>query len=172
MTTLKELTRDLHKKSETTALAASLLKNTISNHLYCDWVYTQYLIFGTIEDRIKFDTPGTTRRQLVLDDWQDMKYSLPRDMKSIEQYVTYLRSCDRNKLMAHVYVNYMGLLCGGQTIKKLIGHRFPTRTYTFVNVEESIFEIQSKTDISLSDEANLAYQMVIDYYIQLYEFQK
>ena len=169
MTTLKQLTWNLHKKAETTALAKSLAKNSISNQLYCDLVYTQYLVFGTIEDRISFDTAGTARMQLALDDWQDMKYSLPYHLKSIEHYVSYLRSCDNSKLMAHVYVNYMAPLNGGQIIRQVIGNRFPTRIYQFANAEQSIAEIRAKTAISMADEANLAFQMIIDYYNELYE---
>ena len=169
MRTLKEIVWEYHKKTETHRLVKNIIDNTISDKLYCDFVYTQYLIFGTIEDRIHFHT-GTARRQCALDDWQDMQYSLPRDLKTIERYTQVLRTCDLHDLMAHVYVNYIGLLSGSRTVKAAIEHRFPTRLYNFVGASDSIAEILEKTDTGMAADAVIqSYQMIENLYTDLYE---
>lgn len=169
MRTLKEIVWEAHKKTETPRLIKNIIDNTISDKLYCDFVYTQYLIFGTIEDRIQFYTTGTARKQRALDDWQDMRYSLPRDLKTTENYTQVLRTCDHRHLMAHVYVNYIGLLSGSQTVKAAIEHRFPTRLYNFVGISDSISEILEKTDTGMADTAIQSYQMIRNLYTELYK---
>lgn len=169
MRTLKEIVWEAHKKTETPRLIKNIIDNTISDKLYCDFVYTQYLIFGTIEDRIQFHTAGTARKQRALDDWQDLRYSLPRDLKTTEAYTQVLRTCDLHNLMAHVYVNYMGLLSGSPTVKRVVEKRFPTRLYDFVSAQDSISEILEKTDTGMADTAIQSYQMIRNLYTELYE---
>ena len=146
-------------------LVKSILSNTICNRLYCDFVYLQYLIFATIEDRIQLHSK-TARKQIALDDWQDMQYSLPPDLSSIENYTSLLRNCDLSILKTHVYINYIGLMIGSPKVTQAIEHRFPTRLYTFDNAQDSIDEIVEKT-APLSDISGNAFGMIWNLYEDL-----
>lgn len=172
MTSLKELTWDSHKKAETTQLSKELAKNTISPQLYCDLVYTQYQIFSAIENRVNFSTSCLPRAQHALDDWTNIKLSLPKDLPAIDAYLNRIRTCDDRQIWGHIYVNYMGLLFGGQIIKKQIGGRFPTSLFDFDDAQSCIAEIRQNTGVDLADEANLSFNMIVDYYNELYNNYK
>jgi heme oxygenase len=169
MATLKELTWEAHKTAEQTQIMKLLLKNTISKSLYCDLVYTKYLIYSEIEREIKFKTPCLYRAQAALNDWQDMKHSLPKCGGHLDAYLSYLRTLHPHKLHSHVYVHYLAPLYGGQLIKKVIQHRFPTTLYDFDDAASAIAEVRQPLTVDMAPEANLAFEMTTKYYEQLYE---
>lgn len=172
MTTLKDLTWENHKLAEQTTVMQLLLKNQISNSLYCDLVYTKYQIYKTLEDKIEFLTPCLYRATAALNDWQEMKYSLPNQIPSLDDYVEGLRKLPVQDLWAHVYVHYLAPLYGGQIIRKVIEHRFPTRIYQFHDPRAAIGEVRSHLDVSMADQANQAFLATMKYYTDLYEMHK
>lgn len=172
MTTLKELTWENHKLAEQTTVMQLLLNNTISNSLYCDLVYTKYVIYKTIEDRVQFNTRCLPRAQLALNDWQNMRYSLPNDFDSLGEYLARLRTIPIKDLDAHVYVHYLAPLYGGQIIKRVIAGRFPTQLYEFDNPQAAIAEVRSRSTLELAQEANWAFEKTTQYYTDLYEMHK
>ena len=169
MATLKELTWDAHKKAEQTQIMKLLLKNTISNSLYCDLVYTKYLIYSEIERKITFHTACLKRAPAALMDWQTMRYSLPKCGSHLEAYLSYLRTLTSHQLHSHVYVHYLAPLYGGQLIKKVIQHRFPTTLYDFADAASAIAEVRQPLTVDMAPEANRAFEMTTKYYEQLYE---
>lgn len=146
-----------------------LLNNTISDSLYCDLVYTKYLIYSEIERMHVFQTPCLKRAHLALDDWQTMRYSLPKCMPVLDAYLSHLRTLSTYKLYSHVYVHYLAPLYGGQLIKKVIQHRFPTRMYDFDDPSAAIAEVRRPLTVDMAPEANLAFEATTQYYTQLYE---
>lgn len=172
MSSLKELTWEAHKKAEQTHVMRLLLANEISKDLYCDLVYTKYLIYATIESKIKFLTPCLPRAQLALNDWQDIGCSLPKCLASLEAYLAHMRSLQPPQLWSHAYVHYLAPLYGGQLIKKKIENRFPVSMYQFDDPASAIQEIRSCLDIGMAAEANLAFEMTTQYYDDLYKAHK
>ena len=168
MTTLKDLTWDNHKRAETTPLMKAVLKNQISDALYSDMVYTSYQIFATIEDRYQFATAELSRKQRALDDWQSIQTSLPRDLPAITAYLERLRKINKRQLWAHIYIHYLATLYGGQVIKRIAGTRFPTTRYDYDQPDVCIAEIRANLDLDLADEANIAFEMTIAIYDELY----
>ena len=167
--TLKDLTWDNHKKAETTALMKSLLKNQISETLYSQYLYVQYEIYANIESRIKFETQGLNRAQLSLDDWQNTSQRIPSNLPALDKYTERLRTVDPHQLWAHVYLHYLAPLYGGQIIKRVIGQRFPTSRLDFDNPEACKMEIRPRLTVDLADEANQAFESIIEIYDQLYQ---
>lgn len=167
MTTLKELTWDAHKRAEQTAIMRSLLHDQIETCAYCDLLYTKYQIFGMVEGRIKFDTPCLKRAQAALDDWQELRCSLPPYMPQFENYLSSLMHLNEQDLWAHVYVHYLAPLYGGQIIRKKIGHRLPTRMLEFDNAQAAIQEVRSKLTEQMAAEANRAFEATTSYYEHL-----
>lgn len=172
MTTLKDLTWENHKQAEQTSVMQLLLNNQISNTLYCDLVYTKYMIYSNIESRIDFVTPCLQRAQAALNDWQHMKYSIPNNFSSLDQYLARLRGVPQDQLWAHVYVHYLAPLYGGQIIKRVIAHRFPISMYEFDDPQSAIQEVRLHTDVHLAQEANLAFESTTQYYTDLYDLHK
>lgn len=167
--TLKSLTWDLHKQAEQTPLMKSLLDNTISQELYCDLVYTKYQIYERIEDKIQFKTPGVARAQAALNDWQTLGGHMPPLLKNLTQMLDHLNTLHVNSLWAHVYVHYLAPLYGGQIIRRIINHRFPTSMYEFPDALAAKQEIRSHLTIDMAPEANRSFQMTIAYYDELWK---
>ena len=167
--TLKSLTWDLHKKAETTPLMKLLLKNEISDCLYCDLVYTKYLIYGAIENVIQFRTADLARKNAAFADWQTMGCSLPKCLPALETMLAHLRTLSEQQLWAHVYVHYLANVYGGQIIARVIGDRFPTSMYHFADPDVAKQEIRSHLTVDMAPEANRSFEMTINYYNQLYE---
>jgi heme oxygenase len=169
MRTLKELTWDAHKRAEKTNIMRELLTDTISASLYCDLVYTKYLIYATIERRIKFENVSVNRAYAAFNDWQAMRHSLPKCSTCVDAYVDHLEAISETQLWAHVYVHYLAPLYGGQIIKKKIEHRLPVSLYEFEDPVGAIAEIRSHLTPDLAAEANMAFESTITYYNNLWE---
>lgn len=169
MSSLKELTWEAHKKAEATDIMTLLLSNEISEGLYCDLVYTKYLIYGTIENVIKFRTPCLPRAQAALDDWQTMRCSLPRCISSLEAYLAHLRTLSTHQMWSHAYVHYLAPLYGGQIIKRKIEGRFPVSMYQFDDPASAIQEVRSHLTVDMAAEANRAFEMTTRYYQDLHK---
>jgi heme oxygenase len=166
--TLKSLTWELHKQAEQTPLMMSLLNNTISQSCYCDLIFTKYQIYSRIEQRIRFKTPGLDRAQLALNDMQNMGCHMPPLLSELTLMLDHLGTLSESDLWAHVYVQYLAPLYGGQIIKKTIQHRFSTLMYDFSHPHESKQEIRSHLTVDMAAEANRSFSMTIAYYNQLW----
>ena len=168
-TTLKELTWDLHTKAEKTLLMKSLLKNEMPTGLYCQLVYTKFELYSIIEGKVQFRTPGLPRAQAALNDLNDIGCSMPRCLPKFTSYMDYLRTLYPHQLWPHVYVHYLAPLYGGQIIKRVIGHRLPTRISDFDDPESAKIEIRHHLTVDMAPEANKSFEMTIAYYDELYE---
>lgn len=168
MMTLKDLTWNMHKLAESADLMKAVLDNSVSAKLYCDLVYTKYLIYSEIEQKVQFSCRELKRAQPALDDWQDMKQCFPPNLPALDELLTHIRNLDNELVWAHVYVHYLAPLYGGQIIKKIIENRFPTRVYQFNNPQECIDEVRKMCKLEFADEANLSFKLTREYYDQLY----
>jgi heme oxygenase len=72
---------------------------------------------------------------------------------------------DKDKIMAHVYVRHMGDLFGGQMLAKLLPGS--NNMFKFDNIPTLVKGIREKIDVSMADEANVAFDhninMIKDY---------
>lgn len=168
MSSLKELTWDAHKRAERTDIMRLLITNKISDCLYCDLVYTKYLIYSSIEGVLQFRTPCLKRAQAALNDWQQMGCSLPRCFTSLDSYLAYMRTLSSHQLWSHAYVHYLAPLYGGQIIRKQIQDRFPTSMYQFDDPEAAIAEVRQCLTVDMAPEANRAFDMTTAYLTDLY----
>lgn len=166
--TLKSLTWDLHKQAEQTPIMKSLLDNTISDAMYCDLIYTKYQIYAKIESMIQFKTPGLARAQAALNDVQAMGCHMPPILSRLTFMLDHLGTLHEHTLWAHVYVQYLAPLYGGQLIRKIVKDRFPTTMYEFPDPEGSKQEIRGHLTVDMASEANKSFEMTIAYYNQLW----
>ena len=106
------------------------------------------------------------RSILAQQDWTELCADLATTVFKIRPstltYLQYLDSIqdDPKKLLAHVYVRHMGDLFGGQQLAKLTpgnGH-----LYKFEDIPSLVRAVRSKLDISLADEAIIAFKHNIE----------
>jgi heme oxygenase len=165
---LKTLTWCNHKKAENTQLMQLLLNNTISPELYTDLLHVKHSVFAAIEQRVSFQEPELNRASLAFQDWTELSRVLPPQLNSLTSYLNHLSTRNSKDIWAHVYVQYLAPLYGGQLIRKIIGDHFPTRHLTFSQPRVCIAEVRSHESLDLAPEANIAFESTMKIYEELY----
>lgn len=129
MSTIKELTWEHHKNAERQEFAKILISGKIHPDMYATYLWNQHKKYDLLEALAAphgiFAEIGDIRRKRLIEEdiaelWKH-EYS-PTIVPSTTEYINHMREImhDRDKLIAHVYVLYMGDLSGGQMIKKRI----------------------------------------------------
>ena len=170
MSTLKELTAEKHREAETQPFIKSIFMGEVDVKKYTSYLFQLRLLYLTLEvygDALKIfsDMEDLKRTKYIEMDMAVLASNLdtyPLINDSTWKYIDYLKTIkyDKEKLMAHIYVRHMGDLFGGQQLAKLLPG--PNNMYKFDNIPELITKIRSKIDVSMANEANLAFQYNID----------
>lgn len=178
MSSLKELTWEIHQQAERTDFTRKLLKG-LSEEEYYRYIYNQYLIYSVLETYVYNRVPQIKdifndlhRASLIYEDLKELevKYGVPHAtqdmiMPVVQEYEKHLNSLDSDGLLAHVYVRHFGDMYGGQMIKK----RNPGsgKMYDFKNVEELKTKVRAMLHNGMADEANKCFEFAIKLFNQL-----
>jgi heme oxygenase len=171
LSTLKELTADVHAEAESQPFIKSIFAGNVNKEKYADYVYQLFHVYGLMEilasKHAIFDgIEDLKRAKLAQQDWaelcEDLATTVFKIRPSTLTYLQYLDSIqdDSKKLLAHVYVRHMGDMFGGQQLAKLTpgsGHM-----YKFEDIPTLIKTVRSKLDVSLADEAIIAFKHNIE----------
>lgn len=171
MSTLKELTSEKHAEAEQQPFIKSIFAGNVDKDKYTDYVFQLLVLYGALESFA--DEHGIfggildiKRTKLIEQDWFELKGNTEVGgivrMSTIE-YVNYLHSIkhDKNKILAHVYVRHLGDMFGGQMLAKLLPGS--NNMFKFNDIPKLIAGIKSQLDLSMADEANIAF----DYNIKM-----
>jgi heme oxygenase len=178
MTVLKNLTWDNHKRAEKTEFMKRLAKRQLSPREYYDFLSNQRVMYQALEDAGErsnlFDGISTVKRTKAIEsDLEHLErihaFRSGALLNAASDYVRHIEeiSSDSNKLLAHFYVRYMGDLYGGQILKKLVPG--PGAYYDFDDVGSLKEKLGSKLDVSMADEANRCFDMMISFLEELDE---
>lgn len=129
MSNLKDLTWEHHKNAERQEFAKILISGKIHPDFYATYLWNQHKKYDLLEAIAApmglFGTVGDIRRKMRIEAdfielWKHDKP--PVIVPSTEEYIMHIKEImtDRNALIAHMYVLYMGDLSGGQMIKKKV----------------------------------------------------
>jgi heme oxygenase len=117
--TLREATAELHSKAEKMEFNQRMFRGELSNDEYLNYLIQQSYIFEEIENR---DLPhdGLKRLSAIQEDINELGgYKFPI-LKSTSDYFIYLGDCNQEQLNAHIYLNYLALMFGGQMMKSKV----------------------------------------------------
>jgi hypothetical protein len=82
------------------------------------------------------------------------------DIQSAREYGIYLEQLKKNNLYAHVYLNYLALMFGGQMMKSKVPGS--GRMYEFDgNVNEIIGSVRAVQKDEWADEVNIGFKFII-----------
>ena len=171
MSTLKELTAEVHAEAESQPFIKSIFAGNVDKEKYTDYVYQLFHVYGLMEILSSkhgiFDgIENLKRANAAQRDWTELCEGIPTTIFNIKEstlnYMQYLDSIkdDPEKLLAHVYVRHMGDMFGGQQLAKLTpgnGHM-----YKFEDIPSLVKAVRSKLDVSLADEAIIAFKHNIE----------
>ena len=173
MSRIKELTWEHHKNAERQEFAKLLMSGKIHPDLYATYLWNQHKKYDILEammiaNGILAEIGTDIRRKLLIEQdiaelWKHDKE--PKLVASTINYIQHMRDImqDRDALVAHVYVLFMGDMSGGQMIKSKIPGE--GRMYDF---EGDIPAIKDKIREMTTDEMAEEAQWVFDSATQLF----
>lgn len=175
---LKESISEKHKFIESQPFSRAMLSGNMKEETYLKYLFQMVEVFSAIEKRLELPSKLKRRDKVVLDIRELLMGSSEKDyvfveietfspkpekLQSTKKYVEHILSCEEKNLMAHVYINYMALIFGGQVIKKSVPGS--GKMYEFEESSKSIEYIRSQQTDEWADEANLA----LDYRISIHD---
>jgi heme oxygenase len=165
---LRDVIKPQHDSAEKHPLTVAMLSGRLTPSAYADLLYNQLRIYTEIEKAassagLLTDLPGLCRADSMQEDLDrllvEYKLDQPCIFESTVECVEYLKQVDNSFLMAHVYVNHMADMYGGQIIKKhLYGE---CKRYDFPNRTDLINAVRSKLSDNLAEEAKVAFDFTL-----------
>jgi heme oxygenase len=177
MSTIKELTWEHHKNAERQEFAKLLISGNIHPDMYATYLWNQHKKYDILEAMLDvnnlFVEVGDIRRKLLIEAdiaelWKHKEE--PQLVPSTHEYIEHMRTImtDPEKLIAHMYVLYMGDLSGGQMIKKKIPGA--GRMYDFnADVKEVKEKIRAIVTDEMAEEAKWVFESSTKLFQELME---
>jgi len=169
MSSLKDLTAAKHKIAELQPFIVSIFQGKVDKEKYIDYLYQLRILYHTMEyfaDKIKLldgieDIKRAKAIELDFAELANGEMTSYMTKPSTLKYLKYLDSIQNNPkaLMAHIYVRHMGDLFGGQALAKLLPG--PNNMFKFEDIPSLIKRVREKLDVSMAEEANLAFDFNI-----------
>jgi heme oxygenase len=178
MSKLKELTWEHHKNAERQEFASLMMSGKLHPDLYATYLWNQHKKYDLLEAMCGahgiFAELGQniSRKLFIEEDFRELweHDNEPLMVQSTIDYLQHMRDImhDRDAIMAHVYVLYMGDMSGGQMIKKKIPGE--GRMYDFEGDIPAIKDkIRELTTDDMADEAKCVFDSATQLFQQLME---
>lgn len=188
---LASLTKAAHENAERTAFAREMMSGNMSEDKYKMFLWNTWLLYDLLEDvassmgcfgPMALDMPGDDKpldglvsADEILEDFKELggdPDNPPATMAATEEYRSHIVKNiqhDKQKLMAHVYVNHMGDLSGGQMIAKKIPGSGKMYKFEKLEVSQEVMKDLIRQRVSEDDEieANIAFGYRTKIYEQL-----
>jgi heme oxygenase len=161
MKPLKEATHDKHKEVERMPFNVKMFKGELTNEQYAQYLTSQLGIFSIIEDNFEMPHEGLKRKYAVSKDISSL--NIGRTIKTDEatlRYVNYLKDLDQETVNAHIYLNYLAIMFGGQMMKRVTPG--DGNMYEFEDMNESAAHIRAIQKDEWADEVNRGFDFMID----------
>ena len=157
MNHLKNATNERHKKAEAMPFNQEMLQGKLSKEAYGAYLLQQQSIFEELE-RQELPHPGLARKMAIQSDIDDLGDTLDDLMvlDATKSYCNHLNNLSAEDRLAHVYLNYMALLFGGQISKQKIPSK--GNMYDFEQPAKLIKSIRALQKDSWAEEANKGFE--------------
>jgi len=187
MTSLKELTREHHTNAERQEFVNVLMSGKINPKFYAIYLFNQFTKYSLLEDLIIGNIPAARdvmqrieRRHKIHEDfielWDDPA-NPPELLEATHDYMQRLiefatnDKIDKKLLLAHMYVQHMGDLSGGQMIAtKVPGEG---KMYKFNDdveiLKDDIRELLSGKEALLAEESKFVFESATKLFQNLME---
>ena len=157
---LKEATAELHSKAEKMKFNQKMFRGELSNDEYLNYLIQQSYIFQEIENR-DLPHPNLNRLSSINDDINELGGYKFKISKPTTDYVVYLGDLNQSSLNAHIYLNYLALVYGGQIMKSKVPGS--GKMYEFEGeMMELIGSVRAIQKDEWADEVNKGFQYIIN----------
>ena len=162
MKPLKEATSEKHKKAETMPFNIRMFKGMLNEEEYLLYLIQQLQIFQTIE-KIGLPSDALKRVNAVQEDINELTSrgnSTNTILKSTQNYTSHLNNLTYEKILPHVYLNYLAIMFGGQQMKKNVPSS--GKMYEFENTKEGMQAIRKVQKDEWAEEVNKGFDFIIE----------
>jgi heme oxygenase len=157
---LKEATALLHSKAEKMMFNQRMFRGELSQFEYLNYLIQQSYIFQEIENR-KLPHPNLQRLSSINEDINELGGYTFKISKPTTDYVVYLGDLNQSSLNAHIYLNYLALMYGGQMMKSKVPGS--GKMYDFEgDMLELIGSVRAIQNDEMADEVNKGFQYIIN----------
>ncbi len=142
MLSLKEAISEKHSKAEKIPFNKKMLAGLLSQQDYLVYLNQELQIFKTIEG-IGVPHASLNRAEKIAEDINELNTQGNHSdliLQSTKAYSDYLSKLTYEQVLPHVYLNYMGIMFGGQMIKKAVPST--GKMYAFDHLKEAIQSIR------------------------------
>jgi heme oxygenase len=164
MIPLKEAIAERHSIAEKMPFNQKMFKGELSPLEYANYLKSQWVIFSTLESHFDLPHPGFERSLAIQADLDELGLDT-QNIQAAETYACFLKRLSQEDANAHIYLNYLALLFGGQLMKtKVPGSG---KMYAFENVPELIASVRRIQKDSWAGQANLGLDFAIEIFREL-----
>ena len=157
---LREATAELHSKAEKMEFNQRMFRGELSNDEYLNYLIQQSYIFQEIEGR-NLPHPNLKRLDAIHSDISELGGYTFKISKPTTDYVLYLGDLNQSSLNAHIYLNYLALVYGGQIMKSKVPGS--GKMYEFEGeMMELIGSVRAIQKDEWADEVNKGFQYIIN----------
>ena len=164
---LKKATEVKHKIAERMKFNGVMYTGGLNNEQYGEYLKSQLAIFTVLEKNFKFPHIGLYRVNPVQKDLISVgvnQLELIPD-KATTEYVNYLSGVTQEVAEAHIYLNYLAIMFGGQMMKsKTPG---AGNMYEFDNMMECAGSVRAIQKDEWADEVNKGFDFMINIFKEL-----
>ena len=166
MKPLKEATHDKHKEAERMPFNVKMFKGELTKEQYAKYLLSQLEIFSVIEENFQMPHEGLKRKYAVIEDLKSLDFhQLEIVDNGTLDYVSYLRGLTQEEVNAHIYLNYLAIMFGGQMMKK--NTPGAGNMYEFEDMNESASAIRAIQKDEWADEVNKGFDFMIEIFKEL-----
>ena len=165
MKPLKEATHDKQKAAERMPFNVKMFKGQLTKKQYGWYLRSQLAIFQTLEENFEFPHEGLKRVEAVLFDLMSLGINELVPDLATREYCDYLKGLSQEDANAHIYLNYLAIMFGGQMMKK--NTPGPGKMYDFENMRESMESVRAIQKDEWADEVNKGFDFMIEIFRNL-----
>ena len=166
MKPLKEATHDKHKEAERMLFNVAMFKGELTNEQYTKYLISQLEIFSVIEENFEMPHEGLKRKYAVIEDLKSLgvrQLEIPDN--ATLKYADYLMGLTQKTINAHIYLNYLAIMFGGQMMKA--NTPGAGNMYEFDNMMECAGTIRAIQSDEWADEVNKGFDFMIGIFKEL-----
>ena len=166
MKPLKEATHDKHKEAERMPFNVAMFKGELTKEQYAKYLLSQLEIFSAIEENFQMPHEGLKRKYAVIEDLKSLDFhQLEIVDNATLKYASYLKGLTQEEVNAHIYLNYLAIMFGGQMMKA--NTPGAGNMYEFENMMECAGTVRAIQKDEWADEVNKGFDFMIEIFKEL-----